>query len=74
MFDQQNENTRGYATLRMLLLWLAAYVAVLVATSIYAGKAVDVIPVLTHLISGFSGAAFAIMRIRDTDRKDDPKE
>ena len=50
-------------TLHTLLLWLAAYVVAFIIVGAWAGKLTDVVPVLTHLISGFAGAAFAIIRI-----------
>lgn len=49
--------------LRTLLFWLAAYVAAFIVVVSVAGKISESIPVLTNLISGFAGAAFAIMRI-----------
>ena len=52
-------------TLDRLFGWLALYVFLLFAICALAGKLADAIPVLTNLISGFAGAAFAIMRLRD---------
>jgi hypothetical protein len=48
--------------LNALLKWLAVYVAALLLVSVFAGKPLEVVPVLSNLISGFAGAAFAIMR------------
>jgi hypothetical protein len=57
--------------LNSLLMWLGAYVVVFIIVGAWAGKLTDVVPVLTHLISGFAGAAFTIMRLgRDKDPKD----
>ena len=50
-------------TLNSLFMWLSAYVVIFVVVGALAGKLADVVPVLTHLISGFAGAAFTIMRI-----------
>ena len=49
-------------TLNVLLRWLAGYVVAFMVIGAVAGKLADVVPVLTNLISGFAGAAFAIMR------------
>jgi hypothetical protein len=55
-------------TLHVLLYWLAAYVLIMVVVVGLAGKLAEAIPVLTNLISGFAGAAFAIMRLgKDKD-------
>jgi hypothetical protein len=61
-----------------LLGWLALYVLTLLAISAIAGKLAEAIPVVTNLVSGFAGAALAIMRIqggadpvRPTDKDDD---
>lgn len=49
--------------LHELLLWLAVYVGALLVIAWAAGKLIEAIPVITNLISGFAGAAFAIMRL-----------
>jgi len=57
--------------LHELLIWLAVYVFALLVITWAAGKLAEAIPVITNLISGFAGAAFAIMRLaRDKDGKD----
>lgn len=58
-----DDRTIDLKTLDRLLLWLASYVIILVIVCAMAGLLRDIVPVLTHLISGFSGAAFAIMRL-----------
>lgn len=45
-----------------LLAWLAGYVLILIVIGWTADKLVEVLPVITNLVSAFSGAAFAIMR------------
>lgn len=48
--------------LHRLLLWLAIYTALATAVAIYSGKAPEALAVLQNLVSGFAGAAFAVMR------------
>lgn len=67
-----DDRTIDLKTLDRLLLWLACYVIVLVSVCAMAGLMADIVPILTHLISGFSGAAFAIMRAT-ADKKEAEK-
>lgn len=48
--------------LHRLLLWLALYVLLNIGISVYAGKPAEALVVLSNLVSGFAGAAFAMMR------------
>ena len=57
-------------TLDRLLAWLAAYVALLALACWAAGALKELLPILTHLISGFSGAAFAVMRLQGGEQKE----
>lgn len=52
-----------------MLSWMAFYVVFLSAACWAAGKLADLIPILTHLISGFSGAAFAVLRIYGSQKE-----
>lgn len=61
--------------LHELLIWLSVYVLALLVITWMADKLTEAIPVITNLISGFAGAAFAIMRLaRDKDKEDKTKE
>lgn len=58
-----------FKTLDRLLTWLAVYVFLLATACWVAGVLKDLVPILTHLISGFSGAAFAVMRSAATKKE-----
>lgn len=54
-----------------LFWWLFVYVVIFAVAGWASGKLGDVLPVLTHLITGIAGAAFAIMRVtKDTKEQD----
>ena len=61
-------------TLDRLLSWLAVYVFLLATACWVAGVLKDLVPILTHLISGFSGAAFAVMRSAATQKEKESSE
>ncbi|HEU0142907.1 MAG TPA: hypothetical protein VFQ79_24515 [Bryobacteraceae bacterium] len=60
--------TDNLRTIDRLLYWLGVYVVMLFVLAWAAGKPGEAIPVLTNLISGFAGAAFAIMRLGKEQR------
>lgn len=51
--------------LTRLFRWIAAYAALLVALAIWTGHSTEAMAMLSNLISGYAGAAFAIMRTQD---------
>lgn len=63
-------------TLDRLLCWLALYVVCYIAMAVWSGKPIEALPVISNLVSGFAGAAFAVMRLSSTDHgtKNPPKE
>jgi hypothetical protein len=64
--------TQGQLDLKALdrlLSWLAVHVFLLATACRVAGVLKDLVPILTHSNSGFSGAAFAVMRSATTPRE-----